>query len=428
MVTLSEATVAAVPAATRVRWLRIAPTLFVFWLVSQIDKSNLSIVMNDPTFLHDLGLVGQQIKLGWLSSGLFLAYGLCAPLWGFAVDRYGPRLIGVIVLVVVAIACFWSATARDYSALLASRIALGAGEAALFPMTLALVANWFALKERGRATSVWWIGALIGPSLVALIVTPLIVTVGWRWQFVAVGILALALPVPMLLWMVRDRPDQHRGANAGEVALVADGSLERNTDAPGRAYKDSKNDWGNYRFWLVTIALGANATFYWGWAIWLPTYLRTARHFSFSASGYLTFVIYSFAVVAILAMTQLSDRIFRRAPLAGWGWVFAAAFLVGAALAPNPVVSLILMTCTLCTQQVGASCAETLMHSVVAARKMGRMQGLRAFVAQVASGLSPAMIGYIVEWTGGFSGAFIALAGAMALAAGCMLVLTAEGF
>ena len=68
----------------------------------------------------------------------------------------------------------------------------------------------------------------------------------------------------------------------------------------------------------MMIAISSNAIFFWGWSGWLPTYLRTARHFTFSTSGYLTFVIYGFAVVTILVVGRVSDRVFRRAPLAGW--------------------------------------------------------------------------------------------------------------
>jgi MFS family permease len=394
--------------ATRVRWTHIAPTVLVVWIVSMFDKSNMAIVMNDKSFLSELGLVGQQYRLGWLSSGLFLAYGLSAPLWGFAVDRIGPRKTAVISLVIWALTCFWSSVAANYDSLLLSRIVLGAGEGALYPITLALVANWFALKERGRATSFWWIGTMIGPMLVGLVVTSLVVLAGWRWQFSAMGILALA--------------------NAEEADLVARGALERNDDAPGRALRTVRSTWSNYRFWFATIAIATNAIFFWGWSIWLPTYLRTARHFSFSTSGYLTFVIFGFAVATILAVGHLSDRIFRRAPLAGLGWIFAAAFLMGAALAPSPVVSVILMICALCAQQVGISCAEMLMHSIVNASNMGRAQGVRAFVSQIVGSLSPALIGYIVQRTGGFTGAFSVLAVAVVISAGCMIKLAREGF
>jgi len=418
-----------VTGSTNIRWTHVAPTLLVVWIVSMFDKSNMAIVMNDQTFLNELGLVGQQGRLGWLSSSLFLAYGIFAPLWGWVVDRIGARKTCALSLVIWALSCFWSGVAANYDQLLWSRVVLGAGEAALYLLTLALVANWFALKERGRATSFWWIGTMIGPMLVGLVITSLILAVGWRWQFHAMGILALVLPLPMVWFLVADRPAQHPGANAAEVGLVAQGAIEHNEDAPGRVLRSVENVWKNYRFWMAIIAISCNAIFFWGWSIWLPTYLRTARQFSFSTSGYLTFVIFGFAVATILTVGYLSDRIFRRAPLAGAGWALAAVFLMAAALAPSPAASVVLMICALCAQQVGISCAEMLMHSIVSAAAMAKAQGVRALVTQIVGAISPAMIGYILQATGGsFMGAFAVLALAVVISASCMVTLAREGF
>jgi len=100
--------------ATNIRWTHVAPTLLIIWIVSMFDKSNMAIVMNDRNFLNELGLAGQQGKLGWLSSGLFLAYGICAPFWGWVVDRAGARRTCALSLVVWALTCFWSGVAADY--------------------------------------------------------------------------------------------------------------------------------------------------------------------------------------------------------------------------------------------------------------------------------------------------------------------------
>jgi sugar phosphate permease len=313
--------------------------------------------------------------------------------------------------------------------LLASRIGLGVGEAACYPVTLALVANWFALRERGKATSYWWIGTMIGPMLTGLIVTGLIVAVGWRGQFYALGILALILPLPMMWFLVRDKPEQHPAVNAAEAALAHAGAIEHNDDAPGRILKGVTSVWRNHRFWLIVAAISCNAIFFWGWSIWLPTYLRSARHFTFSTSGYLTFVIYGFAVVTILIIGRVSDRLFRRAPFAGVGWFSAAILLMAAAFAPSATWSVILMICALCAQQVGISCAEMLMHSVIGTADMGKSQGVRALVTQMTGALSPVMIGYILAYSGGgFIAPFAVLSVAVVISAGCMVALTREGF
>jgi len=100
-------------------------------------------------------------------------------------------------------------------------------------------------------------------------------------------------------------------------------------------------------------------------------------------SGYLTFVIYGFAVATILIIGNVSDRVFRRAPFAGLGWAMAAVFLIAAALAPSATWSVVLMICALCAQQVGISCAEMLMHSVVGTADMGNPRRARVCHADV---------------------------------------------
>lgn len=416
-------------AATRVRWAQIAPTLFVVWLVSTIDKANMSIVQNNVDFLHQFRLTGQQARVGLLSTGLLVGYGVAAPLWGWVVGRIGARRTAALSLVGWGLISFWSGLASSYNSLLGSRIALGLCESSLYPLTLVLVAHWFALKERGRATAFWWIANQVAPMIVGLMVTFLIVNFGWRVQFYAVGALALVLPLPMIWFFVRDRPAEHPAVNSAEASLVEAGSLENNQEAPGRLVRAEKRPWYiNIRYWLVAISISVNSIMYWGWLIWLPTYLRTVRGFSFSGSGYLTFVIYGFSVATILTFGHFSDRIFRRAPLAGVGWILSAVFLMATALAPSPAWAIVLLVCTLCSQEIGVSCAEMLMHSVVVGNEMGPSQGVRAMLTQFMGGLSPLMIGVIVQMTGSFLGVFLVLSAAMAVSAGCMIKLALEGY
>lgn len=415
--------------ASRVRWTQVAPTLLVICIIAALDRANLSIVQNNPAFLDELGLQGKQADIGLLSTALFLAYGLGAPVWGWLVNRIGTRRVAAISIVVWGLTCFWSGLATTYGSLLGSRIVLGLGEAAIYPCSLALIAHWFALKERGRATAFWWIGTMIGPMLMGLIVTFLIVHFGWRLQFFAMGALALILPLPMLWFLVRDLPAEHPDVNTAEVNLVEAGSLHNNKDAPGRIAMAEARPWYlNFRFWMVAAAISASNTMYWGWAIWLPTYLRTVRGFSFSLSGYLTFVIYGCAVATILVFGVVSDKIFRRAPLAGAGWLLAGVFLMASVLAPSPAWSVVFSICALCSHEVGISCAEMLMQSVVKEKQMGMSQGVRALLQNLIGGASPLLIGVIIQHTGGFLGAFLTLSTAVIVAAGCMVTLAREGY
>src|ERR1700689_2791519 len=95
-------------AVTRVRWTYIAPTLLVYWIISMFDKSNIALVIADPKFLGEMQLGGQTKLLGWLAAGMFISYSLAAPLWGWAVTRYGPRNAIIATMVILASMFFWS--------------------------------------------------------------------------------------------------------------------------------------------------------------------------------------------------------------------------------------------------------------------------------------------------------------------------------
>src|ERR1700751_4049876 len=73
------------------RWLLVAPALLFLWVIAQIDKTNVSLIIADPTFLRELNVAGHNTELGGLMSSFFVGYGVSIFIWGFLVDRFGPR-------------------------------------------------------------------------------------------------------------------------------------------------------------------------------------------------------------------------------------------------------------------------------------------------------------------------------------------------
>jgi sugar phosphate permease len=415
--------------ASRIRWSYVSPTLLIIWIVGMLDKSNIAIVIANPQFLNDLKLTHKQALLGWLTTGLIIAYGAAAPAWGWLVSKVGARRAAIISLALWGVVCVVSGLSASYGLLLTSRIVLGVAEAALYPVTLSIVAHWFPLKERGRATAYWWIGTMIGPMVTGILITGLIVLFGWRVQFYALGALALLLPLPMAYFLMRDTPREHPSVNTGEIAIIESGMIETDDGAPGRILRGKVRNWyTNHRFWLVVISIVFNSIFFWGWSVWLPTYLKTTRHFTFSHAGYLTFIIYGCATLTIIGVSLISDRMFRRAPLAGAGWLLSGAFLIAATMIPDRTACVVLMTLSLCAQQTGVSCAQMLYHSVVGTRDMANSQGYATGVAQILGSFSPVMIGYFLSRSGGdFTLGFMILAAAVVVAAACMAALAWEG-
>ena len=231
---------ATIAAATRVRWTYIAPTLLVFWIVSMFDKSNIALVIADPKFLDELQ-ARRPAQIAWLAGGqsVHLLQPGRADL-GLGGDQIRPasRHYGDVCHLGADLLLVGPFEQLRHVARLAHRP--GHRRSGLLPGDAGAGRQLVrAARERGTATSYWWIGTMIGPMLTGLIVTSLIVMAGWRGQFYALGILALILPLPMVWFLVRDKPEQHPAVNAAEADLIEAGAIEKNDDAPGRILKTS---------------------------------------------------------------------------------------------------------------------------------------------------------------------------------------------
>src|SRR5271154_6119491 len=100
----------AVATGSSARWWLMAPILLTFVVINQIDKSNVSVLIADAKFASDLGATqsASHTQLGFISSAFFYGYGISLMIWGFVVDRIGPResaLIGVLGWAVTSLWC-----------------------------------------------------------------------------------------------------------------------------------------------------------------------------------------------------------------------------------------------------------------------------------------------------------------------------------
>jgi len=66
---LTRPGVAGLAVPTRVRWNYVAPTLLIFWIISMLDKSNISLVIADPQFLSEMRLAARRsYSACWLAA------------------------------------------------------------------------------------------------------------------------------------------------------------------------------------------------------------------------------------------------------------------------------------------------------------------------------------------------------------------------
>ncbi len=148
----------------RRRWATLA-VLCLSLLVVVVDNSIVNVAM--PTLVRDLHATTSALQ--WVADAYTLAMaGLLLTLGstGDRVGRHRTLAAGLVVFGLGSALAAWSGTAGE---LIACRILMGIGAAAIMPSTLSILTNVFDGRERAKAIAIWsavtGLGVAIGPTL-----------------------------------------------------------------------------------------------------------------------------------------------------------------------------------------------------------------------------------------------------------------------
>ncbi|WP_375163739.1 MFS transporter [Microbacterium sp.] len=143
----------------------------------------------------------------WVTSAYLLAYAVPLLITGRLGDRFGPKNIYLIGLVVFTASSLWCGLSSTLEGLIAARAVQGLGAAFMTPQTMAVITRTFPPARRGAAMGLWGatagVATLVGPLLGGLLVDAF----GWEWIFiinVPVGILGF-----VMAWMLVPKLETH---------------------------------------------------------------------------------------------------------------------------------------------------------------------------------------------------------------------------
>jgi OPA family glycerol-3-phosphate transporter-like MFS transporter len=263
-----------------------------------------------------------KAELGLALTGLSIAYGISKFLMGSVSDRSNPKYFLPLGLLLSCAVMFVSGIAKPIYASVALVVALqtlnGWVQGMGWPPCGKTMVHWFSTNERGVVVSVWNVGHNVGGALVATFaVWGVMIFNDWGAKFYFNALIAAAIAV-VVFFLMRDTP-QSCGLPPVE---------EYRNDYPPAYSADSERTFtyreifvshvlSNRYLWAIAIA---NAFVYfvrYGVVNWIPTYLQTAKGFSFNQSS-LGWALYEAAAIpGTIACGWMSDRVFkgRRAPV-----------------------------------------------------------------------------------------------------------------
>ncbi|QUQ72249.1 MFS transporter [Kutzneria sp. CA-103260] len=184
-------------------WGALAALCIGFFMIL-LDATIVSIAI--PAMLR--GLNASLNSVVWVTSVYLLTYAVPMLFTSRLGDRFGPKRVFLVGLVLFTLASLWCGLAGDVGTLIAARGVQGIGAALMTPQTLAFISFLFPPARRGAAMGVW--GAIAGLATVAgpLLGGLLVDNLGWQWIFfvnVPVGVLAVVMTMALV-------PDWRPGA------------------------------------------------------------------------------------------------------------------------------------------------------------------------------------------------------------------------
>ncbi|MGB3731002.1 MFS transporter [Microbacterium sp.] len=157
----------------------------------------------------------------WVTSAYLLAYAVPLLITGRLGDRFGPKNIYLIGLVVFTGASLWSGLSTTLVGLIVARAVQGLGAAFMTPQTMAVITRTFPPERRGAAMGLWGatagVATLVGPLMGGLLVDGL----GWEWIFyinVPVGVIGFVLA---MIYVPKLQTHPHRFDYVGVVLSAA---------------------------------------------------------------------------------------------------------------------------------------------------------------------------------------------------------------
>lgn len=378
---------------TSVRWKYIAPTLFVMWVIGMFDKIGVAVIATNKGFLEDMGLVGHNALIGSLITIMLLTYGIGFFVWGPLVDRWGPRNCAIVGLIGWGLSTMMAALSTDYTVLMISRGLLGLAEGFLWPVSNALTARWFPLKERGRAKAIWINGTNVGPALAGFLVIALMGPFQWRGVFWFLTGAAIIVCLPMVLFLVRNDPSQDKRVSKAELDHITAQQVSLAESAGGE--KRATVSTGG--FWLIVAAAIVNVFGVFGLMTWFPSFLEKAKHVSPPMMS--TYLLVGFGVGLLLTIWvgAHTDRTHKKAVWLIWGFVLGAVALFLSAIT-GPIVGSALFLCASIAfiNGITTPMIHGVIHSMSYTWSIGSNTGVMTGVGNTIGAFAPTIMGALV--------------------------------
>ena len=208
-----------------------------------------------PPILNDYGWTRGSTAL--MFSINVLLYGVLSPIAGSLADRWKPKLmmsLGILIMGIGTASCALANELWQFYVLFGILLSLGTTFSGA-PVMIPVVSRWFT-RRRGAAIGIVVAGGALSFSMVTY-AEYLISMFDWRLAFVSLAVTAIGICIPLILLFFRGRPKQQvkSSVETEEISISVDKNLQESVTV--------SSDYENlpliqilkdYRLWLIALS------------------------------------------------------------------------------------------------------------------------------------------------------------------------------
>ncbi|MCH9671701.1 MAG: MFS transporter, partial [Gammaproteobacteria bacterium] len=361
-----------------------------------------------PQLLEDFGWTSATTA-GAFSFGFFATV-LYAPLMGALMDKYGPRVVIPIGVVLTATGFALTGHVTEVWHLYVTLGLLVVGGSIFFSYIghSTFLPNWFQ-RRRGLAVGIAYSGVGVGSLLVLPWMQSMISTIGWQQAcWVMAGVLVVLL-IPINLLFQRARPSE----------LGADYTQADSPNHDGYEERILNKDWAA-RDWTLGGAM-RTARYWWiffafmsALAAWYIVQVHQTRYllekgFSATEAAFALGLVAFFGIAGQISIGHLSDKVSRE-----WGWTLGAlgfglcyTTLLLLDLYPNRLVLYVMVAAQGLLGYGIAPIYSAVAADVFPGKRYGLIFGTLSVGSSIGAGAGPLIAGALYDHYGHYKAAFV---------------------
>lgn len=341
--------------------------------------------------------------LGTTASAFFLGYTLMQIPGGYLTDRFGSKRLIIVSLLTWSVLTMVTGWAWSLAALVAIRFLFGIAEGPYPAAALKRISENYGKDEKSQATSALISSNYAGAAVAPLLIVPIIASAGWRNAFVWLGVIGL---VVLVAYYLVERPIKQAATSGAQRPKIE----WRNIDS---------------RVWVfVVIGLALNIITK-GLETWMPVYFLQARGINLKNLTWLVPLPVISGGIAALISGFVMVHWFkgRERWMISIASFLTLAFMFGLFKSSSLVAVVIFDVLIYFVKSLAFTGIFSFTAQILSEQTYGSSIGIVNFGGQLGGFIGPLLIGWLVQFAGSYSAAFLGLViSALVAAVACLFI------